>query len=207
MNSKKSVAGIILAAGMSRRFGKPKQLSTFQGKTFLESVVDAALLSNLKHIVLVLGFSYDDVVRTLGTHRIKNRRLTILKNEAFRQGMSRSLQLGLKSVSDSFSAVMFLLGDQPLIRFETINILLEAFSAGDKDICVPVYGNKRGNPTIFSRRLYPQLLSTRGDSGGRNIIRSNPDSVQEVDVDTPDVIIDIDRPEDLDRLVRQYSLK
>jgi molybdenum cofactor cytidylyltransferase len=169
--------------------------------------VDAALLSNLKHIVLVLGFSYDDVVRTLGTHRIKNRRLTILKNEAFRQGMSRSLQLGLKSVSDSFSAVMFLLGDQPLIRFETINILLEAFSAGDKDICVPVYGNKRGNPTIFSRRLYPQLLSTRGDSGGRNIIRSNPDSVQEVDVDTPDVIIDIDRPEDLDRLVRQYSLK
>lgn len=202
MNLKKPTAGIILAAGMSRRLGQPKQLLKIQGRTLVEITVDAALGSKLDCIVLVLGNEFEAVVQALG-HRTKSPRLNIIKNTAFREGMSESIRLGLRWASPDFPSVMFLLGDQPLIRSETIDFLLDRFRASDKDILVPVYRHKKGNPTIFSRIFYKQILNIKGDVGARKIIRDNPERVNLVETDDPALFFDIDTPTDLEKLKRK----
>ena len=167
MNPKTPTAGIILAAGISNRFGKPKQLIKFQGRTLLETVVDAALGSQLTHIVLVLGHAVEEMLPAI-SHRSDDFRLTIVENTDYLKGMSLSIQAGLKKLQHDFPSVMFLLGDQPLLRSEMIDLLLERYWASDKGICVPCRHGQRGNPTIFSRRFYNRIFAVRGDTGEEN---------------------------------------
>ena len=199
MSTKAPTAGVILAAGMSRRFGKPKQLEHYRGRTLLEIVVDAALSSQLKHIVLVLGFAFAEMIEAL-SHRIGHPRLDILENQNYLKGMSQSLHIGLKAVQHNYPSVMFLLADQPLIRSEMIDLLLESYWASGKDICVPSRQDQRGNPTIFSRRFYDQILATKGDGGARKIIDNYPDQVLQVESDDPAFFFDIDTPDDLKKI-------
>ena len=95
---------------------------------------------------------------------------------------------------------MFLLGDQPMVDSRMINHLLDRFWKSDKDICVPTFQGKRGNPTIFSKNLYNQLLGIKGDVGARNIIRTHPACVLHVEVNNPLYFSDIDTEKDLKSL-------
>jgi molybdenum cofactor cytidylyltransferase len=169
-------AGIILAGGSSTRFGRPKQLLKLKGKYLLDYVLSAALASELNHIVLVLGHDHQNILQALET-RTTHKRLQVVINHRYLEGQSRSLQAGLQKIRQVFPAVMFLLGDQPLLNSNTIDHLLERFRHSGKDICVPVCKGKRGNPTIFNRVLYDQLMAIEGDIGARDIIRANPERV------------------------------
>ena len=100
-----------------------------------------------------------------------------------------------------FPSAMFLLGDQPFVDAELINWLLDRFRRSDKDICVPVCHGKRGNPTLFTRAFYPQLLNIRGDVGGRQVIQAHPESVLYVVIDNPLYLQDIDTSGDVERLM------
>jgi len=199
MPHKKQTAGIILAAGMSARYGKPKQLLQLGDKYLLEWVLDAALTSRLTKIVLVLGYEHQKILRALQP-KISLPRLQTEITPRYRQGQSRSLQAGLSAVHNEFHSVMFLLGDQPLLQSATIDYLLEKFWESEKDICVPVYRGKRGNPAIFSRTLYGRLETIEGDIGARDIILENPAKVLFVEIDDQLAFADIDSPEDLARL-------
>jgi len=192
-------AGIILAAGMSVRFGKPKQLLHLGNKYLLEWVLNAALASRLTKVVLVLGYEHQKILLALRS-KISLPRLQIEINPRYRQGQSRSLQAGLSAVQNEFQSVMFLLGDQPLLQSATIDYLLENFWKSEKDICVPVYRGQRGNPTIFSRALYDRLKAIDGDIGARNIILENPAKVLFVEIDDQLAFADIDSQEDFVRL-------
>ena len=183
---------------MSKRFGSPKLLVKIKGRTLIERIVDASLESKLEHIVLVLGHAYAQTIQVLA-HRREDPRLQIVENADYRNGMSRSLHLGLKSVQGHYPSVMFLLADQPMLGSEMIDRLLETFWASDKDICVPVCERQKGNPTLFSSRFYKQILKVTGDKGAREIIRNNPDSICQVAVDDPSLFFDIDTPSDLDK--------
>jgi molybdenum cofactor cytidylyltransferase len=204
MKEKAPTAGIILAAGMSNRFGQPKQLVRFQGRTLIETVVDAALGSQLEHIALVLGHACDESLRAL-SQRVDNPRLDILENEDYSKGMSLSIQMGLRKVKHDYPSVMFLLADQPLIRSEMIDLLLKKYWSSDKDICVPCSCGQRGNPTIFSRRFYDQIFAITGDTGARKIIDHYPDQVLQVELDDPVFFSDIDTPDDLDVLNKGFK--
>ena len=92
---------------------------------------------------------------------------------------------------------MFLLGDQPMVDAEMINLLLDKFRASEKNICVPVYQGKRGNPVIFSSFFYGQLFQTENDIGARYIIQKNPDQVLWIEIDNPLYFFDIDTEDDL----------
>jgi molybdenum cofactor cytidylyltransferase len=199
MPHKKQTAGIILAAGMSLRFGQPKQLLKLADKNLLEWVLDAALASRLAKVVLVLGHAHQKILQTLGA-KASLPRLQIVINPHYRQGQSRSLQAGLSIVHKAFDSVMFLLGDQPLLQAGSIDHLLESFWNSEKDICVPVCHGKRGNPTIFSRALYFKLMAIEGDIGARDIILENSSEILAVEVDDPPGFIDIDSQEDLAKL-------
>ena len=191
--------GIVLAAGMSTRLGQPKHLIKAGGKTLLARVVAAALESELAEVVLVLGPEADKVLAALGALGDHERLRTVV-NEKYREGMASSLQAGLAAVQDQYPAVMFLLGDQPLIDVGSINYLLHRFWSSDKDICVPIQGARRGNPVCFARRFYEQILSIRGDKGAREIIATHPEDVLQVEIDNPSFFLDIDCAEDLERL-------
>ncbi len=196
MAHRKQTAGVILAAGMSQRFGQPKQLSRLENKYLLEWVLDTALASRLAKVVLVLGNEHEKILQALGVKTNLPRLQTVI-NPRYSEGQSRSLQAGLKMVHQVFYSVMFLLGDQPRLQSGTIDYLLTRFWNSEKNICVPVYRGVRGNPTIFSRAMYCKLMTVQGDFGARNIISENPERVLSVELDDPAEFTDIDTPADL----------
>lgn len=189
-------AGIILAAGLSRRLGSPKQLAPYHGKPLLAWAVDAALDSNLQEIVLVLGHEAGAVEASL-KDRLDNPRIRTVFNPNYRHGMAESLKTGLRQVKDRSPSVMFILGDQPLLKAETINLMLQRFWSSNMSICVPVYQGKRGNPTLFSSEFYPLLLSLSGDIGAREIIRAHPGCQLRVSISHERCFDDVDTEEDL----------
>ena len=199
MTQIKPTAGIILAAGAATRFGRPKQLLRVKDKYLIERVLDAALNSRLARIVLVLGYAHQKILEALGK-KVQHSRLHIEINPHYKKGQSHSLRVGLSAVSDDFSAVMFLLGDQPMLDSATINTLLERFWSADKDICVPTYRGQRKSPAIFNSRFYSQLRDIKGDIGARQLIDDNPNQVLAIEIDDPLCFFDIDTPQDFENL-------
>jgi len=189
-------AGIILAAGASERFGSPKQLANFRGKPLLQWVIDAAVQSDLDLVIVVLGHAHDRILEQLDDPLRAEKIITFI-NHDFKSGQSSSLQLGLTMARADYQAAMFLLADQPKTDAALINRLNSAFWQSPKSICVPVYGGRQGNPVVFGSKYFDALMDTRGDQGGREIIRSNPDDVHEVETANPHIFTDIDTPEDL----------
>ena len=199
MPKEKRTAGIILAAGRSTRIDKFKQLIKLEGKYILEWVVDAALESRLTHVILVLGYHFEKIQKVLNT-KIHHPRIEIVINPHYPMGLSRSLRSGLVAAKGSFSSVMFLLGDQPMLDAKTINLLLDRFWNSEKEICVPVYRGQRGNPTVFSNKYYDQLLQIKGDIGARNVLEEFASHIIRVEVDRPFGFLDVDTEADLKSL-------
>jgi molybdenum cofactor cytidylyltransferase len=191
-------AGVILAAGISRRLGRPKQLLALGGRTLVEWVIEAALGSELARVVLVLGHEAQAITRAL-EGRLDDPRLDVAINARYLEGMARSLRAGLLRVKDEFPSVMFLLGDQPFLDSSTIDLLLERFWGSDKEICVPLHAGARRNPVIMGNGFYQQLLAIEGDTGARQIIDAHPDHVLFVKLQAPSLFMDIDSEEDLSR--------
>jgi len=190
-----NIAGIILAAGTSSRMGKPKQLLTYKGKTLLNWVLETAIQSSLSRVVLVLGHSAAEIQKTLDYPNIP-----IIFNAQYHQGQSSSIRHGINALEPSTNAAMFLLGDQPLIKTATINALISSYTEKQSLITVPTFQGKRGNPVIFDRRLFPQLETLSGDSGGRVLFDENVDQIAIVEVDDPGILMDVDSFEDYEKL-------
>ena len=199
MNAENSTAGIILAAGASTRFGRPKQLVRLNDRCLIEWVLDAALKSKLNRIILVLGYAHQQVLQAIDP-KLQDSKLSVEINPHHEKGQSFSLQLGLSRIIDTFPAVMFLLADQPLVDTATLNFLLKHFWSADKDICVPTYAGQKGNPCIFRKKIFPKIMQITGDRGARHIIRSNPERVLEIDIKNHHFFLDVDTPEDLEKI-------
>jgi len=199
MPHEKQTAGVILAAGMSQRFGQPKQLLTLKHKYLLGWVLDAALASRLDLVVLVVGHEHQNILRALGS-ATNHPRLRVVVNHRYQEGQSKSLQAGLSEIQTQYSSVMFLLGDQPMLKSATIDHMLDKFWHSEKDICVPIWKEKRGNPTIFGRAMYGNLMAIEGDIGARGVIRANPERVLSIEVDDPLCFVDIDSRQDFENL-------
>lgn len=158
---------------------------------------------------MVLGHDAPRIIAALSDKLSNSRILTSISNR-YREGLSQSLRMGLSEVMSEFPSVMFLLGDQPMVDSKIIDLLLKRFWASEKDICVPTHKGKRGNPSLFGRKFYDQLLRIQGDIGARKIIRTNPEQVLSVDVDNPLSFFDIDTEEDLNTLntlLKQSNIK
>jgi len=200
MSSPTQTAGVILAAGASIRFGQPKQLVKLRDKYLVEWVLDAALKSRLQTVVLVLGHEHQKIIKAVGTQG-RHPKLEVVINHHYHEGQSTSLKTGLTCVKQAFSAVMYLLADQPMINSNTIDLLLDQFHDSDKDICVPVFEGQRGNPTIFKRSIYKEIMMIDGDIGARSIIGKKAERVLYAEIKDPLCFFDIDSPEDLKNLL------
>ena len=181
------ISAIILAAGESRRMGEPKQLMPLGKTTILERTVDNFLNSAVHDVIVVVGYRAEEVISL-----IADRSVAIAVNSAYREGMSTSIVTGLGLISDKTQGVMLALADQPFIDSHTINHLIEAFGAHNKNIAIPVYQGKRGHPVIFAIKYKEELLRLKGDIGGREIIGQHPDDILEVTVNCEGICVDID---------------
>ena len=192
MSRTSRVAGIVLAAGEGRRMGRTKQLLPFRGQTILECVLDSALASSLQRVIVVLGHQTDALESLL-----KGRAVTLVFNPHYGSGQSSSLKAGLRAVTEESEAVLFLLGDQPLVTPETINRILSAYeSSPASPIVLPVFEGQRGNPVLFSRETFPRLETLNEDCGARPLFEEYAGHILPVAVADPSIHFDIDTEED-----------
>jgi molybdenum cofactor cytidylyltransferase len=203
-SEKQQVAGLLLMAGLSSRLGFPKALLPYGGRVLIERVLEQALASRLSRVTLVLGFQAPRIrsaIRSLEG----DLRLEVLVNRHFDQGLSSSIRAGLRVLDPSAGGVMFILGDQPLLNTAAIDRLIRAFRRQQAPMVVPFYGNRPGNPVIFGRGLLPELRKLRGDTGGREIIKRNPEQVLKVPIRPQYLGWDVDTWADYDR-TRKFFL-
>jgi molybdenum cofactor cytidylyltransferase len=197
----KSVAGVILAAGMSTRMGTAKQLLLFQGKPLLAHVlINARAAASLDPLIVVLGHQAQEIRRKID---FDADHVVIAKE--YHLGQSASLKAGLCAVPESCDGVLFLLGDQPLVSAEIIDQIVKEFGRSGSDIIIPMYSGKRGNPVLIARGLFPQLFSIYGDIGARSLFQTYPERVMKIEVATEDFCFDVDTLEDYRSLCQADS--
>ena len=188
------LAAIVLAAGASTRYGQPKQLLPVGGKTMLRHVVDVVLASPVDQTIVVLGHRAGEIGATL-----KDTPADIVTNEEWEAGLSTSMQAGLRAVRPAIQAALFVLADQPAITPEIMAALLQRYRETGAPIVVPTYRGKRGNPALFDRSLFAELMKVRDDQGGRQLIDMYGDRTERVEVGSEAVLVDVDTAEDYNR--------
>jgi molybdenum cofactor cytidylyltransferase len=187
------VAAVVLAAGWSARFGANKLLAPIFGKPVVRHVVEAALASCASPVVVVTGSSALAVASALSGLPIE-----IVENQAFAEGLSASLKCGVRNVPTNCEGAVILLGDMPFVRPGLIDALIEAFDPPNhRAICVPVRSGRRGNPVLWSRAFFPELLTLEGDAGAKRLMALHEDVLYELEAGDDGPLIDIDTPEDL----------
>ncbi len=182
------ISAILLAAGESKRMGRPKLLLKWGQWTIIEKSVDTLLSSKIDELIVVLGYKARAILRRLGARRLK-----AVINHHYRMGMSTSIRRGLGSVNSKSEAILIALADQPLIETDVINHLIDVYSQNPHGIVLPSYEGKRGHPVIVNRLRYQgEMGELMGDVGCRPILNRHPEDILEVEVDSKGVIIDID---------------
>ena len=187
----KTVAGLILAAGESRRMGYPKALLEFQGETFLDRLIRTFRV-HCSPVVAVLGAESERVRTGLGTAG----QATIVENPDWRLGQLTSMQCGLRAVPSDARGVLFTLVDHPNVRSETIAELLRQ----DAVLAIPRYDGRRGHPIYFSRALAAEFLALDSASTAREVRERHAGEIRYVEVDDPGILEDVDDPEAYRRL-------
>ncbi|MBI5120542.1 MAG: NTP transferase domain-containing protein [Rhodospirillales bacterium] len=192
------VAAIVLAAGRSLRMkGSNKLLARLEGEAMVRRVVKSAQASKAQHVVVVTGHQEDEVRAVL-----QDLGVSLVSNPRFAEGLSTSLKAGLHALPRDIDAALILLGDMPLVTPWQIDRLIGAFDPEEgRAIIVPTLKGKRGNPILWAKRFFAQMLGVEGDVGARHLVGENMNQVFEVEMDDEAVLTDIDKPEDLGAIV------
>lgn len=189
------IAAVVLAAGLSRRMGTPKQLLRVGDKTLLEHALANVRASEVSEVVLVLGGEAESVRRQVGSDGAK-----LVVNPDYEQGMGTSLRKGLSALGESCRGALIVLADQPFIRPTTLNRLIEFHSQTEAQITIPLYRGFRGNPVLLDKSVFPEVMTLTGDVGCRAIFGDHTEGIHKLEVGDPGILLDVDTEEDLTRL-------
>ncbi len=189
------VAAVILAAGQARRMRGPnKLLARFDGAPLVRRVAESALASKADPVIVVTGHRAADISAALAGLSVQ-----VVHNPDFADGLATSLKAGLAAVPESASGALVLLADMPGITASIADRLIGAFEAKPAPaIVLPTVNGKRGNPVLWSRAFFPELMAVTGDTGARHIIARHEELVERVeigaaaglDVDTPEALVE-----------------
>jgi molybdenum cofactor cytidylyltransferase len=190
-----NVAAIVLAAGRSTRMGGPnKLLAEIEGKKLVRIAAEQALASKASEVIVVTGHQAELVELALEGLKVR-----IVRNPDFASGLASSVKAGIAAVPDTADGAVISLGDMPLIDAQLIDRLINTF-APDRGhlIAVPVNEGRRGNPVLWSRRFFKELMTLDGDIGARHLIAKHAEAVAEVPVEGNSAFLDIDTPQALE---------
>ncbi len=186
------IASVILAAGRSSRMGSPKALIYLQGKTFLGRIIETHKQAGLP-ICVVLGENRRQIERLTNLSEV-----VVVINPRPEKGQLSSLHTALQLVEDS-SALLMHPVDHPLVKIETVLLLVQAHQHFEESILIPEFRGRTGHPILFSRRFYPDLRQAPLNQGARWVVRQNPEAIIQVPVQDQEILRNINRPRDLPR--------
>jgi molybdenum cofactor cytidylyltransferase len=191
------IAGIVLAAGRSRRMGEPKAFLRLEGRSFLERTLAALHHGGCAELVVVTGPREDDVARRIAESALALGARVVV-NPAPDSEQADSLRLGLRVLPDDAEAAVVAPVDVPEVEAALVLALVEAFRRTGAPIALPSNGGRHGHPVLFARGVWPELLEGPLPEGARTVIRAHAADLVEVPV--PRLAADVDTPEDFRRL-------
>ena len=171
--------------------GTPKALLPLRGRTFLETILDAISRSSVEHTVVVVGHHRKEI----------EARVTLANtvfNADYELGMITSFQSGIRALPPATSGALLFLVDHPLVEPATIDTLIANFAPNR--IVLPVFDGRRGHPVLFASEILQEILQLPPSQGANIVVRKDPARILEVSVDAPGILVDVDTPEDFDRL-------
>lgn len=225
------IAGIVLAAGESKRFGKSKQLLDWKGQPFVRAVAQTALRAGLSPVVVVTGANAGEVEAA-----VHDLNVLIVRNKEWQSGQGSSIRAGIKAIMPPPSlpqirnekldlqhsleiefgggarraegvwvgGAVFLLTDQPQVTTTVIQALKEKHAEGLYPIVVPLVMDRRGNPVLFDRATFPDLMHIEGDTGGRALFQKH--RLEYLPWHDDRLLLDVDTPEQYERLIAMEDL-
>lgn len=188
------IAAVVLAAGLSRRMGQAKLLMPVGGRAIVRYVVESVLAGGVDLVWVVTGPDVEPIEAALAGLEVQ-----IAVNPAPEEGQASSLRTGIAALPASVDAVLIALGDQPSLAPAIIPALLAARRTSPKLIVAPRYRDGQGNPVLFKREIFPELLRLTGDQGARPIIKKEPARVEWVELDLP-MPPDVDTLDDYEKI-------
>jgi molybdenum cofactor cytidylyltransferase len=187
------VAAVILAGGQSRRMGGPnKLLAQFGGQSLIRRIAESALASKAGPVIVVTGDRAKSISDALSGLDVR-----FAHNPDFADGLATSLKTGLSAVPESASGALVLLADMPGVTAAIIDRLIDAFHGRPSpSIVLPTFAGKRGNPVLWARAFFPELMTVTGDTGARHLLSLHEDAVERVEIGAA-AGLDVDTPEAL----------
>ncbi|MBR3561866.1 MAG: nucleotidyltransferase family protein [Oscillospiraceae bacterium] len=189
-----AIGCVLMAAGNAERFGENKLAAEVDGKTLVERALDAVPAERLVAVCVVT--QYDEVERLA-----QKRGFTVVRNPHPEWGLSHTVRLGTEALREGCDAIVYLVSDQPLLRRESVEKVIESYVDQPGRIIGASHGGKRGNPCIFPKKYYDELSSLSGDVGGSAVIRRHEDDLLLCEIDRTE-LTDVDTKEALRDLMK-----
>jgi len=187
------ISAILLAAGKSKRLkGENKLIKNFKGKPLINHILSSLIKSKVNKIFIVAGYQNQKIKKIA----LKSKKITFVINSQYLKGISTSIKCGLKKISKKNIGFLIAHADMPLISKTILNTLCSALKSKNKEIFVPVYKKKVGNPLAFKYSMIKSLKKIKGDRGAKKLIRSNKSKVQLVKMKSKSILIDFDQLKD-----------
>jgi len=192
------LAAVILSGGASQRMGSPKALLPYQGRPFLEHLLEVTKHPKISARRVVLGAHAEPI-----TSAVHLKADEVVTNEDWESGQLSSIQAGIRSLPAGTDGMILCLIDHPLISGTLINDLIERFyaaqAAEQATITLPVFQGQRGHPVIFSAALYEELLAAPRDKGARAVVWAHANEVSEMPTTEQGCVLNLNDPETLQR--------
>jgi molybdenum cofactor cytidylyltransferase len=190
------LGAVILSGGASRRMGAPKALLPYQGRPFLEHLLEIATHPKIGVRRVVLGADADPISKAVQLTADE-----IVINTEWEKGQLSSIQAALRSLPAGTDGILLCLIDHPLISATLAHDLIERFYASHALIVVPLYDGRRGHPVIFSATLYDELLQAPLDTGARSVVWAHAAEVAEVPTNEEGCVLNLNDPETWNRAI------
>ncbi|MGC9522614.1 MAG: HAD-IIA family hydrolase [Anaerolineae bacterium] len=186
-----TVAAVVLAAGGSTRFGRPKQLLTWEGRPLIVHAADTAWMAGLDPVVVVVGAAADHVIPLLDSRPVQ-----IVQNYRWREGLSSSVNVGVAALPPQTKAAIFLPVDQPMITPQLLQRFVAQWKEGRAEIIVPrTEQGQRGAPVLFAEKFFAELGQLSGDVGGRALFNRHKEHIVYLPIAEAQALADVDTPE------------
>jgi molybdenum cofactor cytidylyltransferase len=190
---------IILAAGGSRRLGKPKQLIIWHGKPLVRLITEKIINTKLAPVIVVVGAKKKEVIKAL-----TNLDIIIVENLRWKEGIGSSIQAGIKALPEEIRAVLISNADQPFLSISLLEEMISRYAQSGKEIVSPIHSGESRNPVLFDRKCFEELKSLKGDIGGKTLFQHH--KVAYIKWEEDEDFMDIDSKDDLNKLTEKTWL-
>ena len=182
------ITAILLAAGQSKRLrGENKLTKLFKGKPLINNILFSLIKSKVNKIIIVLGFEH----LKIKTKLLKSKKINFVINKNYKKGMSSSIKTGLKKLSKNSQGFLIVLGDMPNITQTTINKICLSITRSDKEIILPKFKNKTGNPIGFKQSMIKNIYKIKGDRGAKDMIKKNNKKIKFLNINSKSILVNL----------------